>query len=329
MKKSILGALILVAVFVFATTAFAADTNVTVSVDRRTIDFADQQPIVENERVLVPLRGVFEAMGATVHWNQEQQKVTVFSPDNVNRLVLTLGSTEFTRLTFKSLFSVESESFTSEVAPVAVNGRTMVPIYLIADYMYNDVEWIQESRHVKFTSKNFLALINSTEGGEDVLNACLPKVSISSDAKDIKVGDTVSVKVDISNMSMHSAMNYFGAFLTVYYDDTSFKYDSYKLYKDGEELEVETVADNGYYHNDSVKFTYLLPPKLTSAPTDGTVLELFFTVTDEKGGAFKLSDRYTSLGYDTAVILSTKEDVHMLEKANQVYIDTTPLVIGK
>lgn len=329
MKKGILGAILLAAAVIFSGTVFAADSDVTVSVDRRTIDFADQQPVIENDRVLVPLRGVFEAMGSQVMWNQEKQQVTVFSPDNVNRLVLTLGSNEFKRITFKSLFDVQQEIFTSEVAPKAVDGRTMVPIYLIADYMYNDVEWIHETRHVKFTSKKFLKLINKTEGGEEIMNSLLPKLSISSDAKNIKVGDTVSVKIDISNFSMYDKMQHFGSFLTVYYDDSSFKFDDYKLFNNGKEVEVETSAANAYYHDDSVKLTYLFDPTLLSAPTDGTIVELLFTVTDEKGGEFKLSDRYTSLGYDTSVILSDAEGVLGLEKAEQIYLDTTPIFIGK
>lgn len=329
MKKSILGLIILTFAFILGTSAFAADEGVTVSVNRRTIDFADQQPIIENDRVLVPLRGVFEAMDAQVMWNQEKQQVTVFSYDNINRLVLTLGSNEFTRITFKSLFDVEKEIFTSEVAPVAVNGRTMVPIYLIADYMYNDVEWIPETRHVKFTSKKLLALLNKTEGNEDVMNSLLPSMSIASDAKDAKVGDTVSVKVNISNLSMHQDMQYFGAFVTVYYDNTSFKFDNYKIYNNGQEVEVAAIAANGNFHGDSVKLTYLLDPTMLAAPTDSTIVELFFTVTDEKGGEFKLSDRYTSLGYDTVVILANENKVLNLEKAEQIFINTTPVFIGR
>ena len=327
MKKGFIFALIMAISVLLGTTAFAADTDVTVTVDRRTIDFADQKPVIENDRVLVPLRGVFEAMDATVMWNQEKQQVTVFSADNLNRIVLTLGSTEFSTLTFKSLFDVTKETHTSEVAPKAINGRTMVPIYLVADYMKNSVEWIPETRHVKFTSKKLLTLIDMVEGGEEVMNSCLPAVSLASDAKDIKVGDTVSVKVNLSNTSMHEDKIYFGSFLTVYYDDSSFKFDNAKLYKDGAEVQVETFAANEYFHNDSLKLTYLFDAPMLAAPTDGTIVELFFKVTDEKGGEFKLSDRYTSLGYDTVVILSTDKKVLNLQTADQLYLDTTPIII--
>ncbi|MEE0945106.1 MAG: stalk domain-containing protein [Clostridia bacterium] len=326
MKKSFIFAFIMSISVFLGVTASAADSDVTVTVDRRTIDFADQQPVIENDRVLVPLRGVFEAMDAQVMWNQEKQQVTVFSSDNLNRIILTLDSKEFTTLTFKSFFDVTKETHTSEVAPKAINGRTMVPIYLIADYMNNSVEWIPETRHVKFTSKKLLTLINRVEGGEEVMNSCLPSVSIASDAKDIKVGDTVSVKVNLSNISTHKDM-YFGAFLTVYYDNTSFKFDKSKIYKDGSEVQVEAFAVNEYFHNDSVKLTYLFDPTLFAAPTDGTIVELFFKVTDEKGGEFKLSDRYTSLGYDTVVILSTDSKVINLQTAGQLYLNTTPIFI--
>lgn len=330
MKKKLLFTLVFAISVFFGMNVYAADNDITVSVDRRTIDFADQEPVVESERVLVPLRGVFEAMGAQVYWNQEKQQVTVFSYDNVNRLVLTLGSTEFKRITFKSLFDVETESFTSEVAPKAVNGRTMVPIYLIADYMYNDVEWIQNTHHVKFTSKRFLSVIDNTEGGEEALNRSLPCVSISSDADKISAGDTVSVKVVLSNTSALNNAQLFGSFVTLDYDNESFKFESAKVYSDGKEVFPETLAVNEQYKVNSVKLAYMFDTEMLYTPKDGDVIaECIFTVTDEKGGEFKLSDRYSSYGADTSVIYLGGDSVSILEKADALYIDTASVFVGK
>ncbi len=328
-KRTFIGTLLCVAMLFCAGSAFAAGEDVSVSVDRRSVDFSDQTPIIENDRVLVPIRGVFEAMGANVLWDPETRQVTVFSFDNLDRLVLTVDSKEFCKLTFKSLFDVETEYFTSEVAPKIVNGRTMVPIYLVADYMNNEVKWDGKARHVTFTSKRFLSVLDKVEGGEEVLNNSLPKLSISTDAKDAKVDEYVTVKVNLSNSAVQSDKGFFGASSTVYYDNTSFEYDGYKIYSNGIETTVEAAVDNGAFWGDSVKLTYLFNPEALITATDETIAELFFKVKDEKGGEFKLSDRLTSLGYDTMLLFATEAKVYEYSKADQLYIDTTPVFVGK
>lgn len=40
-----------------------ADSDINVSLNGSIIEFADQKPIIQDGRTLVPLRGVFDAMG--------------------------------------------------------------------------------------------------------------------------------------------------------------------------------------------------------------------------------------------------------------------------
>src|SRR5579862_5741474 len=50
---------------------------VQVTVDGNPVAFSAAQPQVMGGRVLVPLRGVFEQLGADVEWDQDSQTVTV------------------------------------------------------------------------------------------------------------------------------------------------------------------------------------------------------------------------------------------------------------
>ena len=70
------------------------DINPKVFVNDREIAFQDQLPVIDTaaNRTLVPLRGVFEAMGAEVIWNGEKRTVTINSKDNLTRLVLEIGN---------------------------------------------------------------------------------------------------------------------------------------------------------------------------------------------------------------------------------------------
>ncbi|MBE6043173.1 copper amine oxidase N-terminal domain-containing protein [Clostridium sporogenes] len=48
----------------------------------------DVDPFIENNRTLIPLRGVMESLGAEVKWNQEEQKVEVYTEDVTIELVI-------------------------------------------------------------------------------------------------------------------------------------------------------------------------------------------------------------------------------------------------
>ena len=52
----------------------------------------DAPPVIVQDRVLIPMRGVFEDFGATVDWDSFQQTATAYmGPDRV--IALTVGST--------------------------------------------------------------------------------------------------------------------------------------------------------------------------------------------------------------------------------------------
>ncbi|MBO5370356.1 MAG: copper amine oxidase N-terminal domain-containing protein, partial [Clostridia bacterium] len=54
----------------------------------------DVLPTITDGRTLVPLRAIFEALGAKVEWNGETQTITATKDDKT--VVLTIGSNEMT-----------------------------------------------------------------------------------------------------------------------------------------------------------------------------------------------------------------------------------------
>lgn len=111
-------------------TAAAAFGQIQVIVDGQAVAFRGQQPIEQNDRVLVPLRGVFEKMGADVVWNPESDTVTAMRGDT--RVRLHIGSTEAT---------VNGQSVMLDVAPMIMNGSTMVPLRFISESLGGTVDW--------------------------------------------------------------------------------------------------------------------------------------------------------------------------------------------
>ena len=86
MKKiiSVLLALLMLAVLLLACVNVSAENPITVEVDFGTVQF-DTPPVNINGRVLVPVRAIFEAMGANVRWNAGTKTVTS-KLDNTIRL---------------------------------------------------------------------------------------------------------------------------------------------------------------------------------------------------------------------------------------------------
>lgn len=333
MKKKIFG-LLLMASLAISSAAYADENPVKVVVDNRTIGFTDQEPIIEADSVLVPVRGVFEAMDSKVQWFEEDRQVVIYSADNLSRVVLTIDKPEIRTVKLISLTEAEINDVPIIAAPTIVNDRTMLPLRAIMENIDADVAWDEDTRTVSITSKrlsNTLANIEAPEGAtvEDVIKASVAGLSLRSDAEDIKVGDTVTVKVNLNNSAIYSDSSLFGATAGVLYDKESFTYTGYKVLLNGAEVEPSAVADNSDFFGDSIKFAYLYDPKALEAPTDSTLFELYFTVTDEKGGEFVLSDRYTDRGFDSSVIIfDADSDTLILGRYDEVYIDKTPLTIS-
>jgi len=115
-------------------TALAED-KITVTVNGAEVAFEDQAPFIENERTLVPMRAIFEALGAVVEWDGETQTVISYDPKSEVSIVLQIGSNK--------LF-VNDKPVELDVAAKVVNERTMVPVRAIAEGMNCEVDWDQE-----------------------------------------------------------------------------------------------------------------------------------------------------------------------------------------
>ncbi len=108
--------------------SLAADAqSVTVVVNGETMNFA-QPPIVRAGRVFVPLRGVFERLGASVVYSSGQINATA----NGRSISLTIGSTAAT---------VDGQSATIDVAPFIVGATTFVPLRFISQALGASVNW--------------------------------------------------------------------------------------------------------------------------------------------------------------------------------------------
>lgn len=94
-------------------------------------------PVMVDNSVLVPMRSIFEALGAKLEWNQQEQKVT--STKDAVVIVLTIGSNTAEK---------NGEKVKLAAAPQSVNGSTLVPLRFVADALGSSVEWVPATQTV-------------------------------------------------------------------------------------------------------------------------------------------------------------------------------------
>lgn len=90
----------------------------------------DQQPVVEQGRILVPVRSICAAAGAEVRWDGTTQTVTVTKEQT--SLCFAVGAGTVYR---------NGDRVSLEVAPKIVKGRTFVPLRFVAEALGAAVDW--------------------------------------------------------------------------------------------------------------------------------------------------------------------------------------------
>lgn len=103
--------------------------NLTVLLNDENINF-DVPPQIINGRTMVPLRAIFEAIGAKVDWNNDTQTVT--STKDKTTISLTINN---------PTMYVNGESVTLDSPACLVGGRTLVPVRAISEAFNIKVEW--------------------------------------------------------------------------------------------------------------------------------------------------------------------------------------------
>ena len=110
--------------------------GICVLIDGKQIEF-DQPPVNIEGRVLVPVRGIFEAFGATVSWDPNKRQVKG-SYDN-NTIILSIDDTKA---------YINGTQYILDVPAKIVGGRTMVPVRFISESLSANVSWSQKDQSV-------------------------------------------------------------------------------------------------------------------------------------------------------------------------------------
>lgn len=140
-----------------------AQSPIKVNLDGKIIDF-DVVPQLIDGRTMVPLRKIFEAMGATVSWDDTAQSIEANT--DVCSVKASINNTTLT---------VNGTPKTLDVPPMLIESRTLVPVRFVAEAFGATVDWNEKTSTVNIKSQKISsnvqnnganALQNFTDGFE-------------------------------------------------------------------------------------------------------------------------------------------------------------------
>ncbi len=98
----------------------------------------DQAPFIENDRTLVPVRGIFEKLGAEVKWKQQEQLAEI-TAENMS-VLLNLGQDTATIIRDRSPEPL-TETIQLEVPARLVGDRIFLPVRFVVETLGGEIGW--------------------------------------------------------------------------------------------------------------------------------------------------------------------------------------------
>ncbi|MGI6359420.1 MAG: copper amine oxidase N-terminal domain-containing protein [Bacillota bacterium] len=140
MKKRVALCLTLCLMLTLFAVPVLATEEIPVFLDGERLQF-DVPPMIISGRTMVPMRGIFEALGAEVHYDPATKSITGIKGEM--RIELTVNSRE----AYKN-----GELIELDVPATIVNDRTLVPLRFIGESLDCQVHWDETSKTVSIVA---------------------------------------------------------------------------------------------------------------------------------------------------------------------------------
>jgi murein tripeptide amidase MpaA len=154
----------------------------------------DQPALLMNYRTMVPVRGVFEELGASLSWNNTTKTAVIKKAGTV--VSLTVGNKTAT---------VNGKSYTLDAPATIINSRTLIPLRFVGEAIGASVKWESSTRTAYITSQEQpeaepdpVPEEDKNSGNETLVDIIIndEKINFSPDAR-IKNSTTIAPLVDL------------------------------------------------------------------------------------------------------------------------------------
>lgn len=139
MKKFLCFVLVVVMLSLCSVSALA----LTVNLNDENIIFPDAKPYAESDKILVPMRFVFEALKLGVFWDGEAQTVITLDR-NSNYLVMQIGNSDL---------YVNTDKIALDKAPVLFESRTMLTSETLCEILNLESSFDEASQTLSLYTK--------------------------------------------------------------------------------------------------------------------------------------------------------------------------------
>ena len=303
-----------------ASSAFAANTesgNPDVIVNGSKIVFSDQAAVIVDGRTLVPARGVFEAMGMDVEWDEEKRQVEIESADKNTIIRLVIDDADMKTYDMTGLFAtlLSGQDFKAPETVV-----TMVPLRAVSEATKADVKWDEDAYTVNITTAN----APTAEKKAEMLTC-----SLSAGAETVNEGETVDIYVNVSNLPEGYGVSTVTA--TMEYNKENFSLENAVLVNGDTEVEAIVGASNPDYSDNTLKTALITVDTDAMVKADGSVVKFTFKSLNGKEGSFALPNAYsTTVGYETTIDLADISDAAKLVtySGDNLNVDATPVTVN-
>lgn len=127
--------------------------TITVEMDGVPVEF-DVEPQIINGRTMVPLRKIFEEVGALVKWDGETQSIKAKKSSKTVELAVDSAEMTIDKGKTDENGNAVVETVTLDAPAQMVSDRTLVPLRAVSEAFGLDVEWNEKEKKVSITSKS-------------------------------------------------------------------------------------------------------------------------------------------------------------------------------
>lgn len=247
--KKILSSIVII-VIAFSTMLFTVSANnneISVYLDAVKIEF-DVKPQIINGRTMVPIRAIFEKMGANVEWD-----------GNTNSAICTKDGTVVKMTVDSTDMYINNRLTKMDVSPVIINGRALAPARYVAEAFGADVQWSQKNNTVVICSKDVYAYADYPDIPD--LGKCYNTPLLSEEIQDgYKV--LTYVYSDMSNDNHYSYLYDNSALVLGKYAEESIDNTDGVLtiaYTKAGEVDPRYFIAASYYEDNSMIFVVMIP----------------------------------------------------------------------
>lgn len=145
--KSLTAILLNVSLLLFSSVCYAGSDDIKVYINNNRINY-DTMPININNRILVPVRATFDALGADIEWFGEIQTVIATSGSTLIALKIDNPLLIVSDVQTQGIKTIELDS-----PPVLLNSKTMIPLRAVAEIFDYQVNWSEANKSI-FINKN-------------------------------------------------------------------------------------------------------------------------------------------------------------------------------